>query len=117
RFDFHWTSEGWRISEANADVPGGFTEASSFDALMAQRYPQVMPAGDPAQQWSDAIVGAAGDAGGTVALLVAAGYMEDHQVVAYLAARIREQGLRALVCSPAQLSWCAGRARLNSAQH
>jgi len=23
RFDFHFTPEGWRISEVNADVPGG----------------------------------------------------------------------------------------------
>ncbi|HOV76830.1 MAG TPA: hypothetical protein PLS24_02280, partial [Sedimentisphaerales bacterium] len=23
RFDFHFTEEGWRISEANSDVPGG----------------------------------------------------------------------------------------------
>src|SRR5262245_10455510 len=28
RFDFHWTSEGWRISEANADVASGHIEAS-----------------------------------------------------------------------------------------
>ena len=28
RFDFHFTDEGWRISEVNADVPGGFIEAS-----------------------------------------------------------------------------------------
>ena len=24
RFDFHYTDEGWRISEVNADVPGGY---------------------------------------------------------------------------------------------
>lgn len=32
RFDFHYTPDGWRISEVNSDVPGGYTEAS-FSAL------------------------------------------------------------------------------------
>jgi nucleoside-diphosphate-sugar epimerase len=32
RFDFHWTDEGWRISEANTDVAGGFVEASASPA-------------------------------------------------------------------------------------
>ena len=49
RFDFHWTTEGWRISEANSDVPGGFTEASSFTQRMAEQYPGLEPAGDPAK--------------------------------------------------------------------
>jgi hypothetical protein len=35
RFDFHSTPEGWRISEANADVPGGFIEASGWNSLFA----------------------------------------------------------------------------------
>ena len=33
RFDFHFTNEGWKISEVNNDVPGGFTEASSFSSF------------------------------------------------------------------------------------
>src|SRR3954463_8390275 len=35
RFDFHLTTQGWRVSEVNSDVPGGFTEASHFTQLMA----------------------------------------------------------------------------------
>ncbi|HEU4532669.1 MAG TPA: hypothetical protein VFS00_01080, partial [Polyangiaceae bacterium] len=35
RFDFHWTTEGWLVSEVNSDVPGGYTEAENFSALMA----------------------------------------------------------------------------------
>jgi len=38
RFDFHWTTEGFRISEVNADVPGGFSESSAFPALMAPSF-------------------------------------------------------------------------------
>src|SRR5258708_639618 len=48
RFDFHWTSDGWRISEANSDVPGGFNEASGFTRLMAEHYGDSVVAGDPA---------------------------------------------------------------------
>src|SRR5947207_3391973 len=35
-FDFHYTTQGWRISEANSDVPGGFSEASYFTGMMAE---------------------------------------------------------------------------------
>jgi glutathionylspermidine synthase len=110
RFDFHWTTDGWRISEANADVPGGFTEASNFTRLMAEHYPQARPAGDPGRRWADAIAASAG--GGAVAMLVASGYMEDHQIVAYLANQLRSRGLEAHVCSPSQMSWRDRGARL-----
>ena len=51
RFDFHFTTEGWRISEVNADVPGGFNEASGFTRLMAEQYPDTATTGDPAAAW------------------------------------------------------------------
>ena len=35
RFDFHFTRDGWRISEVNSDVPGGLNESSGFERLMA----------------------------------------------------------------------------------
>src|SRR5205085_9568444 len=47
RFDFHPTAAGWQISEANSDVPGGYTEASHFSRLMAQDWPGFRPAGAP----------------------------------------------------------------------
>ena len=36
RFDFHPTLDGWRVSEVNSDVPGGFTEASRFARLVGR---------------------------------------------------------------------------------
>ena len=63
RFDFHPTAEGWRISEANADVPGGYTESSLFPRLMARACPGTRPAGDPAAALADAIVAAMGRPG------------------------------------------------------
>jgi glutathionylspermidine synthase len=113
RFDFHWTTEGWRVSEVNSDVPGGFTESTQFTALMAAHAPGAVPSGAPTQDLVDALVRAAGD--GAVALASAPGHMEDHQVVAYLAAQLRKKGLAAHVVSPRHLRWRAGHAHLATA--
>jgi hypothetical protein len=72
-------------------VPGGFTEASHFTAMMADRFPKLRPSGNPAEVWTQALAATAGQVG-VIGLLSAPGYMEDHQVVAYLAARLRECG-------------------------
>jgi len=113
RFDFHYTTDGWRISEVNSDVPGGYTEATSFTRLMAERTPGARPAGDPTQAVVDALVRQA-STGGAVALTCAPGHMEDHQVVGYLAARLRERGLAAPVVSPLHLRWSDGTANVDS---
>lgn len=116
RYDFHPTTDGWKISEANTDVPGGFTEGSYFTALMAAHFPGWHPAGDPAQAWCDALAAAAGDHG-AVALLSAPGYLEDHQVISFLAARLRERGCRAYLSNPVQIQWRDGVAHLDPAVH
>jgi glutathionylspermidine synthase len=113
RFDFHWTSEGWRVSEVNADVPGGYCEASHFTALIAEHVPGARPAGDPTAALVDAVAQSAGE-GALVALTSAAGHMEDHQVVAYLASAMKRAGLASQVVSLPQLSWSDGRALLSS---
>ena len=114
RFDFHHTTQGWRISEANSDVPGGFSEASHFTSMMAEHFPGLRPAGNPAEVWSNALAAAAGPSG-VVALLSAPGYMEDHQVMAFLATRLREDGCRPHLAKPEQIRWHDGIAHLNTA--
>jgi glutathionylspermidine synthase len=109
RFDFHPTTNGWQISEANSDVPGGFTEASSFPHLMAAHYPGLRTAGDPTERWAESM-SARIDACASVAMLVAPGYMEDQQVVRYLAAALGRRGIATRVCDPRQLRWSSGRA-------
>ncbi|MDB6023562.1 MAG: hypothetical protein JWQ04_3419 [Pedosphaera sp.] len=116
RFDFHYTTQGWRISETNSDVPGGFSEASCFTEMIAQHYPNLQPAGNPGGQWGNAIAEAAGPAS-VVGLLSAPGYMEDHQVVAFLAARLRECGCRSYLAKPEQIFWRDGVAHLDTAWH
>jgi glutathionylspermidine synthase len=113
RFDFHPTTHGWRISEANSDVPGGFTESSHFTALMAEHFSQFRMAGNPAALWSDALAAAAGPSA-VIALLSAPGYMEDHQVIAFLAASLRERGCSPHLAKPEQIAWRDGLAYLDT---
>lgn len=116
RFDFHPTTDGWRISEANSDVPGGFSESSHFTALMGEQFPALETPGNPGGAWADALAASAGP-GGVVALLSAAGYMEDHQVVSFLAARLQERGCVTHLANPSQIQWQGARAHLEAAWH
>jgi glutathionylspermidine synthase len=116
RYDFHWTTRGWQISEANTDVPGGFTEASSFTQLMAEQYESFMPAGDPTAAWADAISRRCGELR-TVALLTAPGFMEDQQIMAYLARHLRGLGIETCSADPRQLRWESGRASLDTSYY
>lgn len=116
RFDFHLTTEGWRISEANSDVPGGFSEASHFTSMMAEHFPSLQPAGNPCHRWCDALIELIG-AGGVVALLSAPGYMEDHQVISFLAMELRRRGCQAHLAKPEQIRWRECHAYLDTLWH
>jgi glutathionylspermidine synthase len=109
RFDFHFTRDGWRISEINSDVPGGFSEAEGFSQLMGAYFPDARVAGRPASVWAESVARAI-DSEGEIALLSAPGYLEDAQVVAYLASRLRALGRDTRLVSPAEIRWAAGRA-------
>jgi glutathionylspermidine synthase len=114
RFDFHHTTAGWRISEANTDVPGGLNEASGLSTLMAQQHPGTAPAGDTAGAYSRAICSSLGG-GAHVAFVHATAYSDDRQVMTYLARRFAASGVRTSLISPAHLRWHDGRARLDTA--
>jgi len=113
RFDFHPTAEGWRVSEVNSDVCGGFTESSCFSKLMADATGAGVVCGDAAAAWTDAIASAVPPQG-LVVLLSAPGWVEDAQVVAHLASRLRAKGLTAQLASPHHLRWTHGVARIES---
>lgn len=112
RFDFHWTRDGWKVSEMNSDVPGGLTEASAFTALYAECCPGTRPAGDPAGRYAMAL---SEHSSGPIALLSATGYMEDLQVVAYLAKRLQALGVETHLARPEQIRWREGRAEIETA--
>ncbi|HKN67653.1 MAG TPA: glutathionylspermidine synthase family protein [Gemmatimonadaceae bacterium] len=112
RFDFHLTTDGWRVSEVNSDVPGGFTEASRFTQLMARQYPRARVAGDPLAEWTRLMLLVA-RRDGAVAFLSAAGYLEDQQVTALLASALCQHGIDVrLLHRPGQLKWRSGFAQL-----
>lgn len=112
RFDFHPTADGWRVSEVNSDVPGGFIEAGGIARLVASRYPGFRPAGDPAAALAEAVARAA-PPGGLVGLVHATAYTDDRQVMEYLARALESKGLRTWLGSPAHLRWDReGRARV-----
>jgi hypothetical protein len=113
RYDFHPTGHGWRISEANSDVPGGYTEASHLPRLLAEHFPGLRPAGDPAARLAAALAGC----GRRAALLSATGYMEDQQITAYLAALLRAAGCAAYRAHPRQVAWESGVAHLRTAAY
>jgi glutathionylspermidine synthase len=114
RFDFHFTTEGWRISEANADVPGGLNEASGFAAIMGPHFPWARPVGDPAAAYVESIAAAAGSRG-TVALVHATAYSDDQQMMTFVAERLHAAGLRPHLASPDHLRFHDGRASLEAA--
>ena len=111
RFDFHATDDGWRISEVNSDVPGGWNEASGFARVLAEHYPALEPLGDPAGALAEAALRTTGE-GGETALLHATAYSDDHQVMAFLGRQIERRGGRTRLCSPGQLEWRDGQAHV-----
>jgi glutathionylspermidine synthase len=113
RFDFHFTPEGWRISEVNADVPGGLIEASGFTELMAAYYPGYLPPPNPVTAYGEAIAQAAGE-GATIGLVYATAHYDDRQVMQYLAQSLQRRGLQIVVLSPAHLTWEYGCAHVMS---
>ena len=112
RFDFHFTGEGWRISEVNADVPGGFIEASGFTRLMADQYPGTTAPPDPASAYARRLAAECGN-DAVVAMAHATAYSDDRQVMEYLGKRMAEHGLRTILVSPEHIRWDGDRASVS----
>lgn len=113
RFDFHLTLEGWRISEVNADVPGGFIEASGFTESMARYFPQVSPLPNPAAAYVESLQRCAGQ-NALIGFVHATAHVDDAQVMHYLAQRARERGMRAVLLSPEHIFWDSNRSKIVS---
>jgi len=112
RFDFHFTTQGWRISEVNADVPGGFIEAGGWNTLFAKTSTAACVPAHTSEIYSSALRDAVGPEG-LVALVHATAYSDDRQVMQYLAASFESAGLRTCLVSPAHLRWGNGRAEIS----
>ncbi|HZW05788.1 MAG TPA: glutathionylspermidine synthase family protein [Phycisphaerales bacterium] len=106
RFDFHPTAVGWRVSEVNADVPGGFVESGPVASLVAAELGETAPP-DAATAIADALAHAV-PAGGRVALVHATAYADDLQVMDLFRRLLHIRGISGLPCSPEHLHWDAG---------
>jgi len=109
RFDFHPTAEGWRVSEVNTDVPGGYNEASGWTSIVAEDIEDCAPVADPAGCLALEIQNQIPKKG-TVALVHATAYSDDRQVMAFLAKRFEEVGIEPVLVAPDHIFWHEGRA-------
>ena len=114
RFDFHFTTRGWQISEVNADVPGGYVEASGWNELVAREFEGFAAPCNPSAAYANAICEQA-PSGSVVAMAHATVYSEDRQVMAHLAGELERRGRKTHLVSPKNLSWKNGRAMLATA--
>jgi hypothetical protein len=104
RFDFHPTASGWRVSEVNSDVPGGWSEGTSLPLLYQHFYSDLHRPESPLSAWGKAIQPLAGD--GHVALLCAPGYLEDEQVVRTFMRELQSRRTRCIIIrTPASFQW------------
>jgi glutathionylspermidine synthase len=116
RFDFHWTTEGWKISEGNTDVAGGFIEASGLTQIFCTHYRDWQPTGDPAGVLSGAIRRVLAPKA-VVGLMHLTVYSEDHQIMLYLASRITGNEIFCCHVGPEQIRWTHGRAMADTAAY
>lgn len=102
RFDFHPTTDGWRISEVNADVPGGFLEAAALTSLCLEHNPGAEDAGDPCAAMARELASAT-PRGHAVALIHATAYTDDRQSMIALAARLSALDVPSILLAPDQM--------------
>lgn len=109
RFDFHPTLDGWRLSEVNADVPGGFIEASALPGMFSEHLAATASPGNPAEALAAALTSRVRS--GHVALVHATGYSDDRQTMLFLARVLERSGYRCTLVSPTHIRWKQGAPR------
>lgn len=94
RIDFHPTREGHRITEANTDVCGGLIEGSGLSKLW-QQLGAGEPPGDPLAVLSESLRARHG-AGARVGLMHLPRFVDDRQLVEFVAKGFERAGLQPL---------------------
>ena len=110
RLDFHPTDDGWRVSEINADVPGGFIEAGAFTRAVAMRCAGWTCPPDPARALARAVARRmeAHAPRGDVALVHATSYTDDQQVMRRIGDELARLGIGAHFAAPDHVVPAAG---------
>lgn len=99
RLDWFLTDDGWRVSEMNDDVPGGYNDALGLPALFADAADEkgLVVEGDLPDALTRALPGQ------RVGFVYATAYAEDLQVVRLLADLVEAEGREVVLASPAHL--------------
>jgi glutathionylspermidine synthase len=101
RVDLFLTEDGWRASECNDDVPGGYNDALGLAALF---HDAVEKGAEPPGDLPDALVRILSSGARRVGLVYATAYAEDLQVVRLLADLLEAHGVPTVLASPAHLA-------------
>jgi len=109
RFDFHFTTEGWRISEVNSDVPAGYPEASILPALAQKYFDEYAQYGDFGDVWASRIMRLA-QPESTIAYLHDTHTVEDYQILHFLGDLMEKHGYDSTYADPDYIKWKDGRA-------
>lgn len=99
RFDFHPTDEGWKISEVNSDVPGGFAESSILPEIAAKYITDAKASEDFSRHLYRAVEKKAGP-GGVIGLVHATSYADDRQVMQFMGDYFEKRGFEAQYLAP-----------------
>jgi len=117
RFDFHPTSEGWRVSEVNSDVPGGLNESTTFAELWPHASSGWRHTGRPAEVYVDRLVEAfALQRGARVGLVHATAYSDDWQQMAFLKRLLEARGIEAFGTAPTSVTLDSGQMMVEGAR-
>jgi len=104
RFDFHPTTDGWRISEVNSDVPAGYPEASVLPELARVYFPEYQKCGCFGEVFAEK-VSQIFPANCTIAYLHDTHTVEDYQILHYLGDLLETHGYNSMYASPEHIKW------------
>jgi len=104
RYDFHYTDEGWKISEVNSDVPGGLAEASILPNIAAGYFMGCRAGEDVASHMLRSFQGKL-SAGARIAFVHATSYADDRQVMQFISDYFRQNGYSTVFAAPDHIRW------------
>lgn len=105
RFDFHPTTQGFKVSEVNSDVPGGFAEASVMP-LIAQKYlGKYFPIMDFSEIFYSEYIKIKKIPDDLVAFVYASSYSDDRQVMEFMSDYFKNKGHKTCFLGPDLVKW------------
>lgn len=109
RFDFHPTEEGFKISEVNSDVPGGWAEGAILPQIAAEHFAGYEPYENVGEHLFNSFKTKV-PVGGNIAFVHATSYSDDRQVMQYMHDYFNSHGYAAMFAGPDHLRWQGDRA-------